>query len=95
MRNGNFRYSGWIEDKEGEAIKKLNLNLEAITGLATAKAYSEALQVKHYKYNLTLIKVDSFNRATPQMLDSTSVTRRNRHNARHLGSSDSISSEPP
>ncbi|KAJ7393582.1 hypothetical protein OS493_006567 [Desmophyllum pertusum] len=40
--------SGWIEDKEGEAIKRLNLNLEAITGLATAKAYSEALQVVNY-----------------------------------------------
>ena len=40
-----FLYSGWLEDEEGEAIGRLNRKLEAITGLSTVRANSEALQV--------------------------------------------------
>lgn len=44
MKQG-FCYSAWLEDSEGEAIRRLNKKLKAITGLSTAREHSEALQV--------------------------------------------------
>lgn len=40
-----FHFSGWLEDYEGDAIERLSLKLEAITGLSTARVHCEALQV--------------------------------------------------
>ena len=40
-----FYFSGWLEDYESEIIERLSRQLEAITGLSTARVHSEALQV--------------------------------------------------